>query len=944
MGGQASKKSFASRQTLLLRTQEPYNGIQLDGLPVIAYEELKFPYTDLLSPRSGEESSKNPTMSSEGELSGFLSARDHSTIGFGAAGIVRKAKFRGNWVALKALRAGADAKEFANELENLRQLKHPCVVEFLGIVKEPLLIILEFVSYGSLYQLLHEFTPISDPISNPMDMRVVSKDKVVALPWELKFRIATDITAAMVYLHQQNYAHRDLKPGNILIASLSPDADVCAKICDLGTTRALSLGSMMTAEVGTLVYQAPEVMAGSTTYSKAVDVYSFGILLWELVTHSKPFADASFGHEIYEKVMTGERPEIGAGFPEAVAQLIREAWSSKAEDRPVFGEIHRRLKEICLSTVRASNIAHRTLGRHSGRQHRHSPSRPHSRDADAELEVSDDEEFDDSMVISLYASPRSKQRLSDLNEEVEGKSGGDGGGGDRRQSGSNSRVPPARMQRANTRRVDGAAGDDNAGGDGGGADGDDGCDSDDSGMSWTEFDVLTFSSDDSDFGSDYELDEGEDSLMGHGGGGVGTGDDLGGSGGFDDEMVKELIQKNRREMEITEGTKLAADVSSDEDDEYDESGDESEMENAGGASPKTGRLVQQHTNTRKLQTLSSLNRFTPLRLRESMKDMDLELAASGASEEVAQSTSDGTTHSVGDESSSGSSPKRSVQIAEEDPKGPADTARQMQRRAMLRRVSAARSCLQKLILEEGMVNDEEMENLPEKAKAQLRLYRSALQKQTQQVVRLKKDNANLRMRILREMHKYRKTKQKCAVMAGHLIFGPKWDGTIVRHRRNDGIRGRDTVRGVEGTGIRGRRQGGKGGSYRSQRRIGATRRKERPSLSSMGGVDIPSVSRDPSTPRTDVSENMENVSRSERSSGGDSIVRQRPPSSSYTTTDDIPQPLGGQTPCKTRVRACVLMVYACVCQVRVCVCVRTCRVCARVVPTFLSLSPWVDSY
>ena len=54
-------------------------------------------------------------------------------------------------------------------------------------------------------------------------------------------------------------------------------------------------------------------------------------------------------------------------------------------------------------------------------------------------------------------------------------------------------------------------------------------------------------------------------------------------------------------------------------------------------------------------------------------------------------------------------------------------------RAMLRRVSAARSCLQKLILEEGMVNDEEMENLPEKAKAQLRLYRSALQKQTQQV-------------------------------------------------------------------------------------------------------------------------------------------------------------------------------------------------------------------
>jgi hypothetical protein len=136
MGGVSSKKSFSSRQTLLLHTQEPYNGLQLDGLPVIPFDELEFPYGDGgLTPRgssgSGSDSEGggvfSPPLSPTGD-SGFLSpSNDRSAIGFGAAGVVRKAKFQGKWVALKAMRPGTDTKEFAKELENLRSVLCACV-------------------------------------------------------------------------------------------------------------------------------------------------------------------------------------------------------------------------------------------------------------------------------------------------------------------------------------------------------------------------------------------------------------------------------------------------------------------------------------------------------------------------------------------------------------------------------------------------------------------------------------------------------------------------------------------------------------------------------------------------------------------------------------------------------------------------------------------------
>jgi serine/threonine protein kinase len=147
--------------------------------------------------------------------------------------------------------------------------------------------------------------------------------------------IALAIAHGMNFLHRQNVMHRDLKPMNILL-----DSRWLPKICDFGISRFVAAegASKVTAQIGTAAWMAPE-MFESTTYDKQVDVYSFGMLLWAMLTEKEPFAGRD-GMQIAVAVCkNGARPQFPPGTPRALIELIKACWAQDSRERPTLENV-----------------------------------------------------------------------------------------------------------------------------------------------------------------------------------------------------------------------------------------------------------------------------------------------------------------------------------------------------------------------------------------------------------------------------------------------------------------------------------------------------------------------------------------------------------------------------------------------------------------------------
>mmetsp|Transcript_6954 Transcript_6954/g.18911 ORF Transcript_6954/g.18911 Transcript_6954/m.18911 type:complete len:457 (-) Transcript_6954:502-1872(-) len=156
----------------------------------------------------------------------------------------------------------------------------------------------------------------------------------------------------LAHMHAHGVAHRDFKPENVL---LTTDMQV-AKVADFGLSRPLLNQDLMadgaaprkmvigggdlTGEVGTARYMAPEMIHGDD-YSVAVDVYSFGIVSWEVLSSKTAYKDTYFTGEIIMKaVAEGKlRPPIPPAWPPRVADLLRRCWTTKAADRPTMAQV-----------------------------------------------------------------------------------------------------------------------------------------------------------------------------------------------------------------------------------------------------------------------------------------------------------------------------------------------------------------------------------------------------------------------------------------------------------------------------------------------------------------------------------------------------------------------------------------------------------------------------
>jgi serine/threonine protein kinase len=236
----------------------------------------------------------------------------------------------GDSVALKELKAELakdpqQLRRFQREAEMLRQLNHPNIIKVLGSfdLKEKHYIAMEYVAGG--------------------DLRTLLRKRSLTIRETLK--IALELADAMARAHHLNIIHRDIKPENILLTdTLSP------RLGDFGIARMVEAEALTEAGVflGTLYYVAPEVVKGEAVTAKA-DVWSFGLLLYEMLTGQHPFRHETPKHLVM-MILEEEIPRLDAqcsDCPASLAELVEEMLEREPAKRlDSMREIGSRLEQI----------------------------------------------------------------------------------------------------------------------------------------------------------------------------------------------------------------------------------------------------------------------------------------------------------------------------------------------------------------------------------------------------------------------------------------------------------------------------------------------------------------------------------------------------------------------------------------------------------------------
>ncbi|NWI11922.1 RIPK2 kinase, partial [Crypturellus soui] len=226
----------------------------------------------------------------------------------------------------------SDRNHLLKEAEILHKARFSYILPILGICNEPefLGIVTEYMTNGSLNQLLH------------------GKDVYPDIPWCLRFRILYEIALGVNYLHNMNppLLHHDLKTQNILL-----DDEFHVKIADFGLSkwRVVSMSQSRSEtslpEGGTIIYMPPEDYTPSqkTRASVKHDIYSYAIIMWEVMARKQPFEEVINPLQIMYSVSQGQRLDLSEeslsmDIPHRalVTRLIASGWAQNPDERPSF--------------------------------------------------------------------------------------------------------------------------------------------------------------------------------------------------------------------------------------------------------------------------------------------------------------------------------------------------------------------------------------------------------------------------------------------------------------------------------------------------------------------------------------------------------------------------------------------------------------------------------
>ncbi|CAI9087436.1 OLC1v1021504C1 [Oldenlandia corymbosa var. corymbosa] len=241
-------------------------------------------------------------------------------------------------VAVKIIRAPDDDEneDLAGRLENqfnrevtlLSRLHHQNVIKFVAACRKPpvFCIITEYLSEGSLRSYLHKLE------QKPFEEKFLPLPKLISM--------ALDIARGMEYIHSQGVIHRDLKPENILI-----NEDFHLKVADFGIACEQAYCDLLADDPGTYRWMAPE-MIKRKSYGKKVDVYGFGLILWEMIAGTIPYEDMTPIQAAFAVVNKNLRPPFPEHCPPAMRALIERCWALQPDKRPEFWQIVEVLKQF----------------------------------------------------------------------------------------------------------------------------------------------------------------------------------------------------------------------------------------------------------------------------------------------------------------------------------------------------------------------------------------------------------------------------------------------------------------------------------------------------------------------------------------------------------------------------------------------------------------------
>ena len=264
-----------------------------------------------------EKLSGTTSWSNVGSLSGLTKSRKNSV----ASDVQNYRKLR---------------EDFVEEMRYLSRLRHPCITTVMGAVMEknedPMLV-MEYMDHGSLYDLLHNETMV--------------------LEGDLLLQILCDISQGVRFLHSADpkVIHGDLKSANILV-----DTRFRAKVADFGLSQKKNMGG-----TGTPFWMAPELLRRESANTDKTDVFSFGIMLYEVFSRRDPY-EGQPARDVLRAVadpLIRKRPPPPNHMPPALKTLMADCLDDDPEKRPSFEEIDTRLRRIdaeAAVTASASNV------------------------------------------------------------------------------------------------------------------------------------------------------------------------------------------------------------------------------------------------------------------------------------------------------------------------------------------------------------------------------------------------------------------------------------------------------------------------------------------------------------------------------------------------------------------------------------------------------------
>ncbi|XP_030629763.1 tyrosine-protein kinase Tec [Chanos chanos] len=240
-------------------------------------------------------------------------------LGSGQFGVVRLGKWRAQHkVAIKAIREGAMSEEdFIEEAKVMMKLSHPKLVQLYGVCTQqrPIYLVTEFMELGCLLNYIRQ----RRGSFSPQDL----------------LSICHDVSQGMAHLEAHGFIHRDLAARNCLVN----DA-LIVKVSDFGMARYV-LDDQYTSSSGAkfpVKWSPPEVF-NFCKYSSKSDVWSFGVLMWEVFTEGKMPFEKNPNHEVVMMVMEGQRLLRPKKASSSIYDIMQMCWQDKPEDRPSFAQI-----------------------------------------------------------------------------------------------------------------------------------------------------------------------------------------------------------------------------------------------------------------------------------------------------------------------------------------------------------------------------------------------------------------------------------------------------------------------------------------------------------------------------------------------------------------------------------------------------------------------------